>query len=231
MIQVGDPLKPFLHYLLVNAFKAGFRSVVIVTAPGDSSIEEHFGCSFSEVNLSYVKQSIPPGREKPFGTADALKQVLDARPRWSGGSFCVCNSDNIYSVSMLESVRCSFSSSAMPCYHRDGFSYPQDRTTRFAVVALSSEMKVTGLIEKPDSKQVSTVDTSYVSMNLFKLETDLIAPCLELTKVSIRGEKELPAAVNLMVREHPGCMEGIKVSEHVPDLTSVEDIESAGLLL
>jgi len=230
MIPVGSDRKPFLHYLLENAFQAGFTQVVVVTAPEDSSVEESFGDSFGTMNLSYVVQIIPQGRSKPFGTADALLQVLNVRPQWSGESFCICNSDNLYSVSVLQSIRCSSSASAMPCYHRDGFSYPEDRTTRFAVIGLSGDMKVTGLIEKPTSQQISTMDTSYVSMNLFKLETDLILPCLQTVEPSIRDEKELPSAVNLMIRQHPGCMIGITLIEHVADLTSSEDIEAAGQL-
>ncbi|PCI07205.1 MAG: nucleotidyltransferase, partial [Flavobacteriaceae bacterium] len=39
-----------------------------------------------------------------------------------------------------------------------------------------------------------------------------------------RNEKELPAALMAMLKEHPNSVKGIPLSEHVPDLTSKEDI-------
>ena len=39
-----------------------------------------------------------------------------------------------------------------------------------------------------------------------------------------RQEKELPAAVMLMVRTFPGCMKVIPAAEPVPDLTSAGDL-------
>jgi len=40
----------------------------------------------------------------------------------------------------------------------------------------------------------------------------------------VRREKELPAAVKMMIGLHPRCVFAIPRSEHVPDLTSPEDI-------
>lgn len=41
-----------------------------------------------------------------------------------------------------------------------------------------------------------------------------------------RNEKELPSAIDLMILENPGCVQGIPVFEHVPDLTSAGDIQT-----
>ena len=41
----------------------------------------------------------------------------------------------------------------------------------------------------------------------------------------IRREKELPTALMSMVKDHPKSVFGIPLSEHVPDLTSKEDIK------
>ncbi len=40
----------------------------------------------------------------------------------------------------------------------------------------------------------------------------------------VRQEKELPDAMNMMVREHPKSLFAYPLSEHVPDLTDKRDI-------
>jgi glucose-1-phosphate thymidylyltransferase len=65
-----------------------------------------------------------------------------------------------------------------------------------------------------------------VSMNLFRFEYDLILPMLETTPLHpIRNEKELPTAVTLLAQSDPEAVKAIPISENVPDLTSLEDIE------
>lgn len=235
MIPVGKNKRPFLQYLLTNAEKAGFREVVLVIAPGDSSIEQYFGNKFGSINLSRVVQTVPEGRRKPAGTADALLQVLKARPLWAGSSFCVCNSDNLYSTAILNKLRVSSSPVAMPCYDRNGLMYPADRTSRFAVVRVSEDFTVLGIIEKPNDLQIqeNMVDgIVYASMNLFKLNYKPAFTALENVPYnSERNEKELPEAVQLLIQNKPGCMKGIPLSEHVPDLTSALDIEAVSKVI
>ena len=232
MIPVGKGKnkKPFLHYLLKNAEQAGFGEVVLVAAPADSSIEQYFGNKFGSINLSRVVQTVPEGRRKPDGTADALLQVLKARPSWKGNSFCVCNSDNLYSTSILNKLRVSSSPVAMPCYDRNGLMYPIDRTNRFAVIRVSEDFTILGIIEKPNNLQIQKNMVNgivYVSMNLFKLNYEAAFTALRNVPFnSKRDEKELPEAVQLLIESKPGCMKGIPLSEHVPDLTSALDIET-----
>lgn len=224
MIPAGSERKPFLHYLLVNAAEAGFRRVILTIAPGDSTIREFFEEAFMGMALKYVEQITPEGREKPAGTADALLQVIIAEKSLLGKTFCVCNSDNLYSVKTLDLVRNACSESAMPCYNSNGFRYPEDRTSRFAVVKFSADRKIEGILEKPSVEEIDSIDSSFISMNLFKLETSRILPFLKIVQSGKRGEKELPSAVNLMIEEFTDCMQAIEVSEHVPDLTSASDI-------
>ena len=64
-----------------------------------------------------------------------------------------------------------------------------------------------------------------VSMNIFKLDYDMIFPCLvDVEPHPVRNEKELPSAVKLMLDRFPGSMFAYPLKEHVPDLTSKSDI-------
>jgi hypothetical protein len=62
-------------------------------------------------------------------------------------------------------------------------------------------------------------------MNVFRLSYDRILPELERVPLHpLRKEKELPTAVKMMAERFPDEVLLIPVSEHVPDLTSRNDI-------
>ena len=62
-------------------------------------------------------------------------------------------------------------------------------------------------------------------MNIFEFQYDMIYPFLEKVPFDpVRNEKELPAAVKMMVDAHPKSIFAYPLSEHVPDLTSKSDI-------
>jgi len=234
MLPVGEGSRPFLDYLLYNIERAGYREVVIVTAEGDSSIRSHYGsdgrpAEFPRLSISYVTQFIPPGRKKPAGTADALLRALVARPGWRGGTFTVCNSDNLYSVDVLRKLLHEKHPNAMIGYDRDALGFPPGRTAHFSVVRSDERGALVGIVEKPTGAEIAAhldeqgrVD---VSMNIFRLAYDDIVPILESTTFHpVRDEKELPAAVTMLASSRPGSVAVLRVSERVPDLTSIPDI-------
>ena len=64
-----------------------------------------------------------------------------------------------------------------------------------------------------------------VSMNVFKFDGGMFYSYLRDCPIHPeRLEKELPTALMNMLSDHPESCIGIPVSEHVPDLTSKEDI-------
>ena len=63
-------------------------------------------------------------------------------------------------------------------------------------------------------------------MNIFKLNGNSIYPFLKFCPVNVeRNEKELPTTVLNLCKSQPKTVRGIPFNEHVPDLTSKEDIE------
>lgn len=234
MIGLGGNHRPFLDYLLYNAREAGLRDIVIVVGEKDFSIRAYYGQKdreneFHGLKISYAIQKIPMNRKKPLGTADALQQALEQFPEWKKEKFIVCNSDNLYSVNALKKLVEFEGQGAWIDYDRSALAFSDDRISAFAVVQKDSEGNLIDIIEKPTPEQVALVrgkdGTVGVSMNVWLLSGELIYQFLLETPLHpIRQEKELPEAILRMSRKYLGSMKAIPLKEHVPDLTSKEDI-------
>jgi glucose-1-phosphate adenylyltransferase len=234
MIGVGNNYRPFLDYLLFNARQSGFKDIVLVVGELDSSIKEYYGTSennnnFNGINISYAVQPIPLGRSKPLGTADALLWGLKSKPEWKGSKFTVCNSDNLYSQEALRLMLNSPHIAALIDYDRSALEFDISRIERFAVTTKDENGFLIDIIEKPTPEIIESVKSKSgfigVSMNIFSFSYDVIFPILE--KVPLhpeRKEKELPGAVKILADEIKESVYAYPLSEHVPDLTSKEDI-------
>ena len=234
MIRVGENERPFLDYLLFNAYESGYREIVIVINEKDNSIKKYYESRdskklFPELMISYVVQPIPDGREKPLGTADALYHALKLNSVWSDFSFTVCNSDNLYSQFAFKLLLESEYKNAMIDYNRSGLNFEKERIEKFSVTKKDDEGFLIDIIEKPTVNEIeSSKDKSGaigVSMNIFKLNYDMILPFLEIVPLhSVRKEKELPGAIKMMIEKFPKSLYAYPVSEEVPELTGKEDI-------
>ena len=234
MIGVGRDHRPFLDYLLYNAREAGYTDILIVIGEKDDSIRGYYGKrdrdnDFYGMRISYATQKVPPGKEKPQGTADALYQGLNFKTDWRGTRFTVCNSDNLYSVEALKKMLQDEYRNAMIDYDRDALQFERSRIERFAVTLKDDEGFLTDIIEKPSASEIEAArgknGSIGVSMNIFGFQYEMIHPFLERVPYnSVRHEKELPDAVKMMIGTHPKSMFPFAFAEHVPDLTSKSDI-------
>jgi len=231
-----DGKKPFLDYLLSNTMAAGIKHVLIVIGEKDKSIPEYYGQKesgnvFEKLLISYAVQKIPAHREKPWGTADALYQGLLKVPHWKGEEFLVVNSDNLYSVESIKLIiNCNYKNALLD-YDKAGFRFDASRVSRFAITQKNENGFLTDIIEKPEQEQINACADKNgivrVSMNCWKFFYDQIFPYLETCPENpIRKEKELPTAVLNMVKDHQNSLFAIPIKEHVPDLTSKDDISS-----
>jgi glucose-1-phosphate adenylyltransferase len=235
LIGVGNDSRPILDYLLINAEKAGYKNVYLVIGENGDSFMKYYGNKkennhFRTMQLFYATQYIPKGRTKPFGTSDALLQALEQYPKLQKQTFTVCNSDNLYSVAALKSLRINTDSNAFISYDRDGLEFSMVRISRFALAVLDTENYLIDIIEKPSVEETTKYKDEKgklrVSMNIFKLNGNDIYPYLENCPVNPdREEKELPTAILNLCKTLPKALKGIPFNEHVPDLTSKEDIE------
>ncbi len=235
MMTIDDTRRPFLDYLLWNARRAGYEDILIVVSEEDETIKGHYGRkdrdnAFHGMRISYATQRIPEGRTKPLGTADALLQGLRSRTDWRSRKFTVCNSDNLYSKRALEILLESPYPNAMIDYDRDALGFRTDRVLQFSVTQKDDDGFLMGIVEKPTQDEVEATRAKRgsvaVSMNVFRFSYSDISPFLESVPLHpSRLEKELPAAVTMMIRQHPRSVYAYPLAERVPDLTSIEDVE------
>ncbi|MEE8437393.1 MAG: sugar phosphate nucleotidyltransferase [Candidatus Neomarinimicrobiota bacterium] len=230
MLSLGSAGRPFMDYLLFNAAGAGYKNVVIVINERDNFTESYYKDQDSgALEISFAVQSIPNGRSKPLGTADALLQGLYAKKEWRGKKFTVCNSDNLYSVEVFKKLLQDNHLCALIDYDRDGLGVEPERVKAFSVIHKDKQGFLLEIVEKPNLSQVENARSQEgrvgVSMNIFSLDYNSILPALVNCPLHpIRREKELPTAIKIMIENNPRAMFTIPVNETVPDLTGKADI-------
>ena len=229
LITFGN--KPFIYFLLKNILDAGFETVIMVVGKDFQDFKNQIDELKlpSKIEVKYAIQKIPIDRVKPFGTADAVSQTMEQLPELQKTSFCVCNSDNLYSASSLKLIRENSFENAVLAYDRDSLDFPKERVSSFSILMMDAEFNLVNFIEKPTPEQVSeNLDENgkiRVSMNIFKFNGNQSFDFIKNCPINpLRNEKELPSALVNMISEDGLYMKGIPIAEHVPDLTSKADI-------
>ena len=236
LITFGN--KPFIYFLLKNILDAGFETVIMVVGKDFQDFKNQIDELKlpSKIEVKYAIQKIPIDRVKPFGTADAVSQTMQQLPELQKTSFCVCNSDNLYSTSSLKLIRENSFENAVLAYDRDSLDFPKERVSSFSILMMDAEFNLVNFIEKPTPEQVSeNLDENgkiRVSMNIFKFNGNQSFDFIKNCPINpIRNEKELPSALVNMISEDGLYMKGIPIAEHVPDLTSKADINTIQKLI
>ena len=236
LITFGN--KPFIYFLLKNILDAGFETVIMVVGKDFKDFKNQIDELKlpSKIEVKYAIQKIPNDRVKPFGTADAVSQTMQQLPELQKTSFCVCNSDNLYSTSSLKLIRENSFENAVLAYDRDSLDFPKERVSSFSILMMDAEFNLVNFIEKPTPEQVSeNLDENgkiRVSMNIFKFNGNQSFDFIKNCPINpIRNEKELPSALVNMISEDGLYMRGIPIAEHVPDLTSKADINTIQKLI
>lgn len=232
LISIDASGRPLLDYVLYNAKKAGYATIYIVTQKENELFKSMYRDEdrFLGMTIRFAIQYISKNREKPFGTADALYQTLEQYPELKNSYFTVCNSDNLYSVKAFQLLRENkISPNALISYDRDALQFSEERISKFALMLFDKGKYLNAIIEKPSLDQThnfkDNIGKLRVSMNIFKFDGNLFFNYLKNCPVNPeRNEKELPTALMNMIKEYPTSTIGIPLSEHVPDLTSKEDI-------
>ena len=236
LITFGN--KPFIYFLLKNILDAGFETVIMVVGKDFQDFKNQIDELKlpSKIEVKYAIQKIPIDRVKPFGTADAVSQTMEQLPELQKTSFCVCNSDNLYSTSSFKLIRENSFENAVLAYDRDSLDFPKERVSSFSILMMDTEFNLVNFIEKPTPEQVSeNLDENgkiRVSMNIFKFNGNQSFDFIKNCPINpIRNEKELPSAIVNMISEEGLYMRGIPIAEHVPDLTSKSDINTIQKLI
>lgn len=235
LISIDTNGRPLLDYILFNASKAGIQHVYIVTNKDNQLFKNFYGIKQKNNEykkgcfISYAIQNIPENRTKPLGTADAICQTLEQYPELKMNSFILCNSDNLYSEKAFKLlINSTETPHSLISYDRDALLFPKDRIARFALLKFNKGY-LSNIIEKPSAnllKEFKDDDGKLrVSMNIFKFDGSVFFKYVkECPLHPDRNEKEIPTALLNMIHEYPDSVIGIPLSEHVPDITSKDDI-------
>ncbi len=234
LIPLGAAQRPMLYHLLKNAMDAGIREIYLITSESNQGFKEFvntYQADFASLQFRFAIQYLPKGRTKAIGTADAVIQCLAQYPELLEQRFTVCNGDNLYSVSALLALREHREADhALIAYDRDALKFPDEKIARFALLVLSHEGYLNGIVEKPEPDTIGQYRDPRgklrVSMNIYNFYGKTLLPFLESCPFHpVRDEKELPKAVATMAQTKQKSVLGTLRAEHVPDITNADDIK------
>ena len=230
LIGIDKNGRPLIHYLLINAKSAGFKVIYLVIGQNSDSFKSYFDENkYDGLDIEFAVQYLEKNKLKPSGTADALFQAITQFPILKSSNFCVCNSDNLYSAKALRSIRSTSFSNAFISYDKSFLNFSSEKVSSFSILKLNENGYLVNILEKPTTKDFDLFKDNggkiRVSMNLFKFNGSVFYDYLKNCPFDVlRNEKELPTAVLNLAKDKPSSVYGIPFEEHVPDLTSKDDI-------
>ena len=230
LIGIDKNGRPLIHYLLINAKTAGFKVIYLVIGQNSDSFKSYFDENkYDGLDIEFAVQYLEKNKLKPSGTADALFQAITQFPILKSSNFCVCNSDNLYSAKALRSIRSTSFSNAFISYDKSFLNFSSEKVSSFSILKLNKNGYLVNILEKPTTKDFDLFKDNggkiRVSMNLFKFNGSVFYDYLKNCPFDVlRNEKELPTAVLNLAKDQPSSVYGIPFEEHVPDLTSKDDI-------
>jgi dTDP-glucose pyrophosphorylase len=216
MIPVG---RPFMDFLISALADAGFTDVCLVIGPEHRIVRERYAGS-AALRRVRVHLAVQP---EPLGTANA---VLAAEAFSAGEPFAVINSDNYYPVEALGHLH-RHAAPAVVGFERDALvtlgNVPRDRVARFGALDIAADGTLRRIIANPTAEM--TGGPIYASLNCWSFTSDIFRACREVPR-SVRGEFELPQAVQLAI-DHLGMrMEVVRMRAAALDMSSRADVAS-----
>lgn len=215
MIPIG---RPFLDYVLAGVADAGYRRVCLVIGPEHQQMREYYGkLRPRRLAVSFAVQ------QEPKGTADAVA----AAEQFAGqDTVLIINGDNYYPVEALRMLRLECPGSGLIGFGRQGLlagNIPEERIAKFSLVQTDGAGRMVRIVEKPTPQQIEALGrTARISMNCWRFAPTIFPACRAI-RPSVRGELELPDAVQWAIA-HGETFTMLPCDEPVLDLSSRGDI-------
>ena len=217
LIPIG---RPFLDYVLSALADAGFRRVCLVVGPEHDALRAYYGRQVRPQRLA-IEFAV---QQEPRGTADA---VAAAAAFAGNDDFLVINSDNYYPAEAFRELRrrqgCAVALFDWQSMLAEG-NVSAERLRRFAVARIDEQGFLAGIIEKPDEQTLASLPRPlWLSMNCWRFRPSIFAACRAI-RPSLRGELEIPDAVQHAMHALGEQFFAVTVRAPVLDLTGREDI-------
>ena len=200
--------------------EAGYRRVCLVIGPEHHELRDYYGNQLKtkRLEISFAVQ------QRALGTADA---VLAAEDFAANDHFIVINSDNYYPLDALRQLR-QLTAAGTALFERQsmfaGSNIPHERLAAFAVVKCNHNGYLQEIIEKPDPQTLASLpEPLYLSMNCWRFTSTIFQACRAITP-SIRGELELPDAVQYAIEKLGEPFKVVPVKGAVLDLSYRSDV-------
>lgn len=229
MLSVGKSGRRFIDYLIRNAYEAGYREIILVLHPDNTDIEPYvremaIRDGYGDLSICVARQFIPEGREKPFGSGDAVYQAVSQCPP-KNGWYTLSNSDNLSSVDALKTAFESERNTLLS-YDFESLGIPKERRSSYGIVVTDGE-RVEALREKPPANEILALEAMgkmlSINMNLATMSLEDTLPFLStLIPHPTRGEKEVTDVYSALIGL--GKLDSVILKETIPDLTSKADI-------
>jgi NDP-sugar pyrophosphorylase family protein len=257
LAPVGPSGETLMDYSIHDAWRAGFRRVVLVVRAGiRDQLDEHLGRWRSRVELAYAVQragdlprswSPPPGRTKPWGTAHALLAAAEALD----GPFAVANADDWYGPSSYAALARHFSKRGRKEQALLGFRLEDTLSAHGgvsrAVCEITNDGRLTGITEWLDvreeggritgqarGKRGTLSGDALVSMNLWGFTMDVFpllreefVDFLRQTAGDLAGEYLIPDAVGTGIQRDDLRVRVLPARDGWFGITHAADLEAA----
>jgi glucose-1-phosphate thymidylyltransferase len=209
--------RPFLDHVLSSLADGGVTDVCLIIGPSHDIICEHYALRPPRrVKLDFAIQ------QSPLGTANAL---LMAAPWVGDRDVLVLNADNLYPVAAIAEL-VNLGEPGLIAFERDTLIRESNidaaRIAAYAFLTLRADDTLASIAEKPAGDQVRAGAGQWISMNIWRFNTEILAACRDVPS-SPRGELELPLAVALAVSRGIR-FRAVRMAAGVLDLSNRGDI-------
>lgn len=182
----AKPAVPFggqyriIDFVLSNCLNSGLRKMLVLTQYKAASLSRHVysGWSFLSRDLGEFVEIIPPQQridEQWYqGTADAIYQNIYLIEQESPDYILVLGGDHIYKMNYQQMIRSHLANNAdltIAC-----LPVPVAEATRFGVMEVENDYRVTGFEEKPSSPDPmpGDPDNALASMGIYVFSADMM---------------------------------------------------------
>jgi glucose-1-phosphate adenylyltransferase len=204
-VYFGGPYR-IIDFALSNSINSGLRRIFIATQYKSLSLNRHIRMGWSIVSeeLGEFIEILPPqkrvGEQWYQGTADAVYQNLYSITRENPRHLIVLSGDHVYKMDYARMLRVHRERRAAVTLAT--IEIPIADASRFGVIAIDDQERVTGFQEKPQQAASipGSADLALASMGVYIFDTDVLVRALEADAIQPTnhdfGKDIIPALIH-----------------------------------